>query len=711
MIPIVTAENKNFNLPNLIKNKGLKILLCDLTHSNDGQLSSNVFPLGIGLIGSYLLDSDIGTYFDVELFKYPSDLSQRLSSAPFPCVIGFSNYSWTQEISIAYARRVKEISPNTIIVFGGPNYGLSEGELEIFWKNYGDCIDFNIVMEGERAFYLLMKSLLVYNFDTQTVKNDVDMLRNVHFYDVHKKIVKSEVVERLNIDDLPSPYLDNALMEKFFDGKLIPLTHSTRGCPFKCTFCSEGADYYNKVKQRTSRVYEEYRYIAQKATAVGVYDLMLSDANYGMFKEDSIRSTELAKVQAEYGYPKSVFVSTGKNQKDRVLAVVKKLDGAVQLSASLQTTNEDVLQNIERSNISIEALTTAAQEATESDVASYSELILGLPGETLYTHIKSILDVADAGFSNIRIYQLILLPQTPLNTSETRTKYRFKTKFRPMPRSYGNYEIFGSRIVAIEYEEIVTETSTLTYLEYSIARRIGMLVELVHNGRIFFEVAKLLTVLNIRWGEFLEIIFSKVMSSSLPQRLEKIMDDFIALMSERLYECKESLVEEVSGAEVHSLLVRLTTNELASTKAQIILDEFGLLNAFVYSSLKELFAIKQVEISIPLLDHMERFSLLSKSEPFENIPAERFAVDLDAKELKIFYQCVNFSESNLCEEQPSSSNVVLCHVDEQKQEINRLLKLYGNNDDGYGRIVMRSPIIHRFFRRLQKEVHAHQQIK
>jgi hypothetical protein len=101
MIPIVTAEDDNLNLPNLTKNKGFKILLCDLTHSNDGQLSSNVFPLGIGLTGSYLLDSDIGAYFDVELFKYPSDLSQRLSCAPFPCVIGFSNYSWTQEISIA----------------------------------------------------------------------------------------------------------------------------------------------------------------------------------------------------------------------------------------------------------------------------------------------------------------------------------------------------------------------------------------------------------------------------------------------------------------------------------------------------------------------------------------------------------------------------------------------------------------------------------
>jgi radical SAM superfamily enzyme YgiQ (UPF0313 family) len=701
MTPIFNEISNKADLSKEIANKVNQVLLCDLTHLSSGQLSSNVFPLGVGLIGSYLLKSDIGAKFDVELFKYPSDLAKHLLANPLPAVVGFANYSWTLEISVTFARQIKEISPKTIVVFGGPNYGLSDSEMKNFWDSYGDCIDFNIVLEGEMAFYLLMRSLLQHNFDMLRVKSNLDSLKNVHFFSINDGIVKSELTERLNIDNLPSPYLDTTLMEKFFDGKLIPLTHSTRGCPFKCTFCSEGAEYYNKVKQRTSRISEEYRYIAQKSTSVGMYDLMLSDANYGMFNEDSERSSELAKVQKEFGYPKSVFVSTGKNQKTRVLSAVKKLGGAIQLSASLQTTNEKVLQNIDRSNISIDVLASAAKEATDNNVASYSELILGLPGETLGTHIKSILDVADAGFSNIRIYQLILLPQTPLNTSEMRQAYNFKTKFRPMPRSYGSYEIFDKSFFVVEYEEIVIATSTLTYDEYSIARKTGLMVELVHNGRIFFEVMQLLSVLSIPWSEFLDFVFSRISNDSLPLRLSKFLDNFIGLMAERLYETKESLVDSISGTEAHELLVRLTTNELASTKAKIIISEFELLNTFVYSSLRKFLSSKTVDISFPLIDHLERFSLQSKSDLFDLLKLGKFSVDLSLEDEKKFLYCVNISENFISSNSFKNREFLLGHDSEQTNEILRLLKLYGDDEEGYARIVMRAPIFDKLFRRFQ----------
>jgi radical SAM superfamily enzyme YgiQ (UPF0313 family) len=700
MIPIVNSATKLQKIPKSLENASFEVMLCDLTHVNNGQLSSNVFPLGVGLIGAYLLNSDIGSNFDVELFKYPSELGERLSSKCFPAVIGFANYSWTLEISVSFARLVREVSPQTIIIFGGPNYGLSNDELENFWTNYGDCVDFNIVMEGERAFYLLLRSLLLNGFDKKMVKENYESLKNVHFQDRNKKIIKSDLLERLNIDELPSPYLDTKLMEKFFDGKLIPLTHSTRGCPFKCTFCSEGADYYNKVKQRTARIYEEYKYIAQRAVSANVYDLMLSDANYGMFKEDSVRSSELAKVQAEFGYPKSVFVSTGKNQKDRVLSVVKKLGGAVQLSASLQTTSEEVLQNIERSNISIEVLASAAQEASENEVASYSELILGLPGETLTTHMKSILDVADAGFSNIRIYQLILLPQTPLNTTEMRKQYGFLTKVRPMPRSYGIYGLPGNEKGVVEYEEIVIQTNALSYDEYSNARKIGLLVELIHNGKIFYEINQLLTFKNARWSDFLGFLFSKVISVKLPDRLSKIFSDFIDMMSERLYESKESLAEYLSGVEAQDVLVRLTTNELASTKANIILLEFDLLNTFVYSSLIQFLEIQKIDISINLIEHFERFSILSKAMPFDHGAIRKFTVNLPSNEKKIFIQCIGQSKMHYPSCSPTQNEFLLKHDDEQIDEITRILNLYGDNEEGHGRIVMRSPILQRYFRRV-----------
>ena len=41
-----------------------------------------------------------------------------------------------------------------------------------------------------------------------------------------------------DLDSIPSPYLTH-LNDDFFDGVLIPLIQTTRGCPFKCTFCSQ----------------------------------------------------------------------------------------------------------------------------------------------------------------------------------------------------------------------------------------------------------------------------------------------------------------------------------------------------------------------------------------------------------------------------------------------------------------------------------------
>ena len=62
------------------------------------------------------------------------------------------------------------------------------------------------------------------------------------------------------------------------------------GCPFKCTFCTEGKGYWTKVRTLSQdRVSEELNYIAKKITSNGSKsrcDLFIADSNFGMYPAD-----------------------------------------------------------------------------------------------------------------------------------------------------------------------------------------------------------------------------------------------------------------------------------------------------------------------------------------------------------------------------------------------------------------------------------------
>jgi len=195
----------------------VKIAFADLAYTNQG-ISSISFPYGVSLIAAYT-KKIFNEEFDLNIFKYPEDLKEYIEKEK-PSIVCFSNFSWTLDISYSFAKKIKEHMPETIIIFGGPNYPIKIEEQKEFLLKY-PLIDFYVRGEGELSFVELLNNLKKFEFNAKEIKKNKIVSKNCH-YIYGNEIITGDYFERIkNLDEIPSPYLSGYL-DKFFDGILIP---------------------------------------------------------------------------------------------------------------------------------------------------------------------------------------------------------------------------------------------------------------------------------------------------------------------------------------------------------------------------------------------------------------------------------------------------------------------------------------------------------
>jgi radical SAM superfamily enzyme YgiQ (UPF0313 family) len=655
------------------------VYLADLTHTGH-VICSEIFPLSVGVVGAYM-KTQMPDDIDVELFKFPEDLSQALEKK-MPRVIGFTIYSWNTNIAYDSAARIKKKYPDVIIVFGGPNYGITDEEMDIFWKRY-PAVDFYIVYEGEVAMTLLVKLLKAYDFDVDRLKHSDEKLYNCHYLK-DGKIVTVDHVERIrDAEEIPSPYL-MGLMDKFFAHNLIPLTFTTRGCPFRCTYCSEGSKYYQKVIQKT-KFEEELIYIAERVTRTT--SLYLSDANFGMWKEDVAKAEAISRIQQKYGYPKVLLVATGKNQKARVLEVAKILKGAMFISTALQSTDKEVLKNVNRDNLTLPDLTELTQNTKEAGENTYTELILALPGDTFEKHKKSLKDTVESGQGVVRMYQLIMLMQTELNVPENVRKFQMQKKYRITPRSYGRYKVFGESFVSVEAEAICVATNTLSHEEYLDCREMDLTVEILHNGSPFIAFWYLCQWLGFSWFDFLMMFHNK--RKEYGDKIKNLYETFREDSMKGYWDTYEDLQNTVINNFDKYVEDTDGTNEMSKGKAIAFFHCETELHDILTENMKQILEEHgQWDSGMELyLEELKMFCQLRKSNVFDFDKTMQGEFNFDFITLMNTYTGVDPRKFKL-----SKPVTYDFYIDEKQKAIFcSHLDRYGSDSiDGLGRILMRS---------------------
>lgn len=329
---------------------------------------------------------------------------QRMKS---DAVVGFCTYVWNLRYNLELSKRLREINPACVIVFGGPEPAVSDPL--IFEKH--PHIDVIVRNEGEITFSAVLQNLHYFG-------NVPGILWNRN-----KTLVDTGRAARVeDLSQLSSPYLTGIfddIITNNLDVKWAATLETNRGCPYSCTFCDWGSLTLSKVKKfPEQKVYQELEWMSKHS----VDFVSIADANFGIFSQRDKRIIEkFIEYQKIYGAPAHIHAFFAKNQNKEVLDIVellikKTLHPTTGLKVSLQSLNELALKSIKRQNLKINNIAEILQIGRERNIPIGTELILGLPGETLKSWRENFWMLFEIGIhEDIDVYHCQLFENAEMN--------------------------------------------------------------------------------------------------------------------------------------------------------------------------------------------------------------------------------------------------------------------------------------------------------
>lgn len=212
----------------------MKVMMIQLPHFYEGtKRAPTIYPLGIGYLVSVLKEYHEMIPLDLWIENTLVDSAILMIEKNVPDVFCISVYSTQYPYFKELVGRLKEKYPTIPIIAGGPGASFS---YQVFLEK--TKTDYCVIGEGE----ITLKELLA-NIDSA---GDVS---GIAFRNKDEIVVTPHKDQIKDLDSIPLPdrtffdfeaYIHNAQKNKtFFNDLRRNSIISTRGCPYRCTFCSK----------------------------------------------------------------------------------------------------------------------------------------------------------------------------------------------------------------------------------------------------------------------------------------------------------------------------------------------------------------------------------------------------------------------------------------------------------------------------------------
>lgn len=346
-------------------------------------------PLGLAYLSSVLKRN----FPDIQIKIIDRDIEYFIK-AFFPDAVGVSSVSQNFGRAIEIAKLCKSL--NLPVFIGGVHITLLPESLP---KEF----DFGVYGEGEETIVEIVDFL---SSGGISGSSDMEKIKGLilHTVDGIKLTESRPLIE--NLDSIPLP--DRELLN-------IPIGQTTylftsRGCPYKCTFCAS-TRFWNKVRWfSVEYVVSEIENVINKYKpwAIVFYD--------DLFIANTTRLERIIELLCAKGINKKVkfsFACRANLVNEKLIQILKPLDIQM-VCMGLESGCQKTLNYLKGSGITVEQNKKAVDILVNAKINVQGTFIIGSPEETEEEILQTLNFIKNSNLTNFEVYLLTPFPGTPI---------------------------------------------------------------------------------------------------------------------------------------------------------------------------------------------------------------------------------------------------------------------------------------------------------
>jgi anaerobic magnesium-protoporphyrin IX monomethyl ester cyclase len=336
-------------------------------------------PVGLALIAAILENEGyVVNLIDANaLTLRPGDVAAMVNDSD---IVGITAMTPTIGAALNVAGQLKQINPAPVVIIGGAHPTLMPEET----LNASPAIDIVVRGEGDVTVIDLLRTL--------EDERPLDGVTGISYRTDGKIIHTAERTQNVHMDSLPFPAYHLLPRQKYRPhpphGIMMPFGAivTSRGCPYRCAYCSKPVFGSRFRAQSPERVVAEMAYLKDR---FGVKEIAFYDDSFTLDKK---RVLAIAEAIIDKGLNIAWSCETRVDLVDKELLDYMKRAGCYAIAYGIESASPEIIKTLQK-DISLEQVNQAVRDSREVGLQVTGYFMLGSPGETPAT-IQQTIDYA-----------------------------------------------------------------------------------------------------------------------------------------------------------------------------------------------------------------------------------------------------------------------------------------------------------------------------